>query len=278
MYNVGDIVFVPNAVEWVWDACYTQIKRISEDNGKITYYADCPHHNLFSISPGNGIENVERSFKEHEVFNDLNECKKYISDYYYGGLCKNCHYNDRAGQVWRCGDCAEVVKVIGENPTDNYKLVCKKLNLVVGGQYRLPFEICKFYEPTLPQNKKEYVSWEHYDDLLRNCEFNKECNHHKQSVHKTCSYEWYMNELVEVPISFKMGDKKVISAKVPRKTWIDHSFVFGDILKCRSLKFEPELTKTGKRKKNSIKGVAFSNIASVNMKTGEITDVLALPY
>ena len=28
MYNVGDLVYVPNAYEWVWKSCLTQVKEI----------------------------------------------------------------------------------------------------------------------------------------------------------------------------------------------------------------------------------------------------------
>lgn len=269
MFNVGDMVFVPNAYDWIWRSHLTKIEEISNEDGKMVYYADCPQLNLFSFNSGNQIKRIK--FFEKEIFKTKAECDEYISNYYYGGLCKGCHYEDIAGDIWYCNDCSFIEKVKGEKPGDNFKLVCKRNNLDVGGQYvARGHEICKYYDPTLPQNKKTYVSWEHYDDILRNCEFNKECVHHKNSCHKTCSYEWYMNQLVDIPISFKLGDRVVRSARITRRMWIEQNFLNNGILKCKSLDFVPELTKTGRVKKNSVRFISFDKFAEVNINTGEI--------
>lgn len=257
MYNVGDFVYVPNAYEWVWKSCLTQVKDIVKtENNSYKYYADCPHNSLFNNEPP---EMVERSFDEHEIFTSREECDKYILNYYYGGLCRGCHYDDIAGTIWDCHDC-------------EYKKsgICELSGIVVGRQYHKAFECCRYYSPTFPQNKRDYVSWEHYDDILKNCEFNPECECHKKSCHKTCTYEHYMNELISIPISFEFEERKVKYAKIARRMWIDQTFLSDRILQCKCLELEPELTKTGRRKKGSIDYRSFDDYVKIDIQTGKI--------
>lgn len=269
MYNVGDLVYVPNAYEWVWKSCMTVIKKIiKKDDGTYKYYADCPHNNLFNNEPP---EKVERCFEEHEIFTSKEECDKYISNYYYGGLCRGCHYDDIVGTIWRCRDCSHIEKIKGEKPTDNTKCVCKLNGITVDNQHHsVSHECCRYYSPTLPQNKEAYVSWDHYDDILKNCEFNPECIHHKNSCHKTCTYEHYMKQLVSFPISFEFEGRKVKFAKIARRMWIDQTFLSDGILQCICLELEPELTKTGRRKKGSIDYRSFDDYVKIDIQTGKI--------
>lgn len=257
MYNVGNLVFVPNAYDWVWESYMTIIKDVVKENdGTYKYYADCLHNNLFN----NGLsEIVERCFDEHEIFTSKEECDKYISNYYYGGLCRGCYYDDIAGTIWDCHDCEH--KKNGR---------CDLSGIVVGVQYHKAFECCRYYSPTFPQNKRDYVSWEHYEDILMNCEFNPECVHHKNSCHKTCTYDRYMNELVEFPISFEFEGRKVKYAKIKREMWVNQSFLSGSILKCKILVLEPELTQTGRRKKGSIDYRSFDDYVKIDIQTGKI--------
>lgn len=268
-YNIGDIVFVPHAYEWTWNPYMTTIKDIIKENdGSYRYYADCLFNSLFNNEPS---KMKEFPFREHEIFLSLEDCRSYIQNYYYGGLCRNCKYDKISGTIWSCSDCEHKLMFKNDTPGRFEKYVCELTGITVGAVYQAPHECCKFYKPTRKQNIEEYVSWEHYDDILLNCEFNKACEHHKKSAHKTCSYERYMNELVSYPKSFEFNGRTVKYAKIPRRMWIDLNFISGDIIKCKCLTLEPVLTESGRIKKGTANNaISFNGIAEINTKTGEI--------
>ncbi len=268
MFSVGDFAFVPNACEWRWKTSLTVIKKIEEtENGKI-YYADCLHNNLFARDEG--IKSIERTFAEREVFKTKEECDEYVGNYYYDRLCRGCKYDKVAGNVWRCDDCEYAVTHFPENPTDSYCKKCSKSGITISGQYSRGFEICKFYKPILPQNIREYVSWEKYNDILMNCEFNPQCRHHTDSAHRTCTYDWYMQQHVRIPLVFEYDGRKVKQVGIHRRNWIDQDFMENGIVKCTFLILDPELTKTGRKKKNSINSISFEKTVSIDVEKGVV--------
>lgn len=270
-YSVGTVVFVPNAFDWIWRSCMTTIKEVVNIDGEDVYYADCLHNRLTNNDPP---QMEEFRFSEKEIFLNKKDCDKYISDYYYGGLCVGCKYDEKSGTIWRCKDCKHCMKCESSDVTKFTTYRCGKTGILVGAQYSQFSEICKYYEPTLPQNIREYVSWENYDDILRNCEFNKECQHHKQSCHKTCTYERYMNELKKITFSFEYNGRKVTGIRIHRKQWIDLSFIHDDVIECVSLDYEFERNRRGVPKKECYPlNEHFDKVTKINYKTGEIIDV-----
>ncbi len=271
MYHlVGEVVYVPNAYTVKWESHMTRIKRVYKDeNGIYKYYVDCPIDRLTNNDPP---EIVEKCYKEHQIFVSRKDCDEYIDNYYYDGLCRGCKYDKINAYIATCGDCEYMVNIPRVKPTDNYIGKCKLTNITVSSKPPIrQHECCKYYKPTLSQNKKAYVSWEYYEDMLINCEFNKKCICHTKSCHKTCTYDWYMNyKRVAFPISFEFNGRKVWQAKVTRRVWIEQSFLNGDILECLALTLVPELTKTGRKKKGSVDFVEFDKPTKINIKTGEI--------
>lgn len=274
-FNVGDRVFVPNAVEWTWNPESTTIKEVVENNGVVSYYAECLHHNLASNS--SDYERKDRIFKEHEVFEltkeGLESCKKHISNYYYDGLCKGCHYENLCGFVWSCKKCSHCKRVEGKAVTEPNPMRCELNGIVVASFYNgRGQEICHNFDPILPQDKASYVSWDFYNDVLINCEFNKECYGHKNSCHKTCSYDYYMNQkYVEIPLIFSFGNRVVKSVLVPRRLWINQSFLNGNILTCITVRYEYEKNKHGRPKKECLPiQETFDNLVKIDIKKGII--------
>lgn len=209
MYQVGENVYVPNAYDFQWQPYLTTIEEIDGD----TYYCRIRVYNLI----GGCTDTLLANFRRDEIFATIEECQNHIDYYYYGKYCENCHYDDIAGDVWDCHDCSHLRKE--PNPTFKYhdRYYCDRTRITVGGSYANCHEICAHYDPTLPQNKKSYVSWDFYDDILRNCTFNPDCDLHTKSVHKTCPYERYMNQYVSFPLLGVYDGKKTDYGLVTRK-------------------------------------------------------------
>lgn len=273
MFKVGDTVIVAFAVDWVFEPHITVVKDIVEKNGKINYVVDC-----FESSTANdsSFEHYDSRREENEIFEATKDgmaaCKKYILDYYYGGLCRGCKYDKDAGTVYRCRDCSHCKDTGKKNPADTRPMKCFLNNITVGEFYTRShsMEICRYFDPIFPQEKEVYKNWEYYDEILRNCEFNKECPHHKNSVHKTCTYEHYMDfELVSVPIHFTYNGREVTSIKIPRRRWVNQDFLNDDILECSVIYFSYERNRRGLPKKECQPIFqSFEGMAKIDIKKG----------
>lgn len=273
-YKIGDMVFVPNAFDWVWLSCMTTIKEVTNIDGKDIYYADCPHNNLFNNEPS---KVKEFRFEEKEIFLNKSDCDEYIRNYYYSGLCDGCYYENKCGNIWRCKDCSHCIKCENPDITKYNTYRCTKTNILIGVQYSAFSEICKYYKPTLTQNKREYVSWENYEDILRNCEFNKTCKLHSKSCHKTCTYEWYMNEIMVIPYSFVFKGRDVKAVRIRRKQWIEQNFLHLDegIIECTGVDFVYERNKRGLQKKECYPLTEwFGENVKIDFVKGEMAIVL----
>lgn len=248
-FKIGDYIWTPvgGLSTARWQSYHTKILDIDIKNN--TYLVILPHENYFA-QPNTEIEYNEYYQFEFEVFSTREECDKYIINYYFDGLCVRCDYKDTF-TTWNCKDCEYCQRV---NDTDcncmflkdNYNLDVKVADFYSGGH---SMEICKFYKPTLPQNIREYISWEVNDDILRNCEFNPDCDLHKYSCHKTCTYEHYMNQRIKIPIEFNYNGRKVKHIQIFRYQWINQDYIIGDKLKCLCLYFDYELNKHSKPRK-----------------------------
>lgn len=254
---IGRMVYVPNAYSWKWEPCLTYVKEIR--NGK--YVCEVPHQNYADNS--GKIYRIEVEFDE--VYKDYDSCLEYITNYYYGGFCEGCKYDKIAGTIWNCEDCSHLIIQKGDLSSDRF--ICEKCGVCVGSTYVLCHNICKYYDPTLPQNIREYVSWEHYDDILKNCEYNPDCIGHQKSCHKTCSYDIYMNQMIRIYCDkFDYDGKIVQSYLIKRKEWIDLSFNTNDGILCWGLGFAPEYTKKGQIKKGTAnRVVSFKERTLIHM-------------
>lgn len=247
--SVGDYVIVPHAYAWKWEPTTIVIDDIrTEDNEKV-YYAECAYDNMFSSK--NNHDTKTFRFEEDKLFPNtfegLEACKEYIDNYYYAGYCANCKYNKWIEDFF-CKDCVHC-ETERKSATDNTLYRCKINGSVVGCQYQTPIgkEICKYYESVLPQEQALFRSWDDYIDVLKNCDFNKECPTHKLSCHKTCDYERYLNQLIRIGLSFSFTfeERKVNSIKILRKRWMEQEFLDGNLLKCAVLNFDYKKNKRG---------------------------------
>lgn len=273
MFKIGDMAFIAFAVDWKFESHITTIKDIVEENGETYYIVDCFERGTANDSK---FRHYDDRRKIGEIFaatkEGKTECDKYISNYYYGGLCRDCKYDNDAGAVYRCTKCKHCRDMGQKNPADQRPMKCFWNNIVVGEFYRKSHghEICKYFDPILPQDKKTFRNWDYYNEILMNCEFNKNCPHHKNSVWKTCTYERYMDfELVGFPIRFSFNGREVVSVKVPRRRWINQDFLNGDILECSILYFAYEKGRNGLPKKEYLPIFqSFGGIAKIDIKKG----------
>lgn len=248
-FNVGDLVYVPNAFSGIWVPYLTVVEEVGEKG----YYCKALAHNY--ASSGNGTERRKYFYEEKEVFADdaKEECAEYIRMYYYSGYCDGCKYDKISGTIWHCSDCEH--SKVEVSPTNKYFNVnkCDRTGIVVGGSYSRGLGSCKHFSPTLPQHKEAYQSWEYYDDILRNCEFNTECPGHKYSAIKTCPYERYMNQLVRFPLAIEYYGEKVEYGMVKRSTWMENDFIDKENRKVTvsGLCFAPLYTPKGMLKKGT---------------------------
>lgn len=246
-FNVGDLVYVPHAYTALFEPHLTCVDEVSDDG----YYCTLLVNNM----AGRCIERVSIHFKEHEVFakDEREKCAEYIRLYYYSGYCDGCKYDKIAGDIWDCHDCAyKKIRKSGKVGLHDIHY-CSRTGVVVGGTYCHHLECCKHFSPTLPQHKAAYQSWEYYDDILRNCEFNTECPGHKYSAIKTCPYERYMNQLVRFPLNIEYYGEKVEYGMVKRSTWIENNFIDKENRKVTvsGLCFAPLYTPKGMLKKGT---------------------------
>ena len=97
---------------------------------------------------------------------------------------------------------------------------------------------------------------------------------HKNSVWKTCTYEYYMDsKLVGFPIKFMLDGREVISVKVPRRRWVNQDFLNGDILECTTVNFAYEKGRNGLPKKECLPIYqSFEGLAKIDIKKGILID------
>ena len=241
MFKESDIVYVPWPYDTSWEPQLTKIEYI--DNG--IYYCKVKQRNFSSF---NATDNEHIYGFADNIFADRESCEEYIRLYYYDGLCDGCKYADVAGTVLKCNVCKHRKIIYPDNPVDNPKEICGPTGVFVAVS-----DICSNFSPALPQY--ESWSWARYEDLLKNCEFNKECIHHLQSVHKTCDYDKYLNEWVKIPVD----DEKIEYLYITRNEWNEQSFFNGSPRGYwyHGVRFKPEYTKTGKIKKGTLNRSEF---------------------
>ena len=268
MFKVGDTVWVPISLSGVWEPHPTKVKAVETFPIAYTNYTVEVPVKRYALREELHSEDVK--YEDFQVFGNYQDCRKHIAEYYYDGLCNGCQYEDRCGHIWTCDQCECAVRIDDKTPRDSIQ-VCKLNGLKVAKDFiKNGMECCKFFAPVLPQDKKAYQSWEHYEDVLRNCEFNPSCPHHTKSAHSTVDYDWYLTLLVHVPVSFDYNGREVRAAVVPRKMWQDQTFMDGDNITCKGLCFKPILTKVGLIKKGTEPGVMFEKLRTINIKTGQL--------
>lgn len=264
--NVGDFIYVPHATSWIWEPTLSKIEEITDDYYICEVLVD-------EWGSREGLTRRKIGFKKEYAFTNKADCEKYISEYYYDGLCRGCKYDD-VETNWNCNDCKYKIVVKPEDVTGHDLYVCSKCDIIIGGTYTGRHEICKYYEPTLPQNIREYNSWEAYDDVLRNCEYNRECAHHKNSCHKTCSYDRYMNQFVRIgckELNFVYNERKVESYLIKRSEWINLDFKDKDGFYCWGLRYESIKNKNGTYKKGTVNnGIMFEKRTKITLDSTKI--------
>lgn len=156
MFKVGDMVYVAFAVGWKFETHLTTVKDVVEKDGEVEYIVEC-YCDAARFS-NDMFEHYDDSRKENEIFEATKEgkakCDKYVSDYYYDGLCRGCEY-ENFGSVFRCTDCSHCKDMGHKNPTDPRPMKCVLNKIVVGGFYikSHAHEICKHFDPVLPSIK-----------------------------------------------------------------------------------------------------------------------------
>lgn len=149
MFKVGDMVYVAFAVGWKFETHLTTVKDVVEKDGEVEYIVEC-YCDAARFS-NDMFEPYDDSRKENEIFEATKEgkakCDKYVSDYYYDGLCRGCEY-ENFGSVFRCTDCSHCKDMGHKNPTDPRPMKCVLNKIVVGGFYikSHAHEICKYFE------------------------------------------------------------------------------------------------------------------------------------
>lgn len=248
-FKVGEYVFVPNAYEAIWKTTLSRIEEIETENNVDVYLCKVLRHNLAARSDP---EYVNMPYQDYQVFprteQGKQQCDEYVSNYYYGGLCNGCKYEEIAGQIWKCTECEHCIADEVNDPTKPKPMRCEFTGIIVSEFYRQSHsvEACKKFSPFRPQHKRDFNSWEQYNDYLMNCEFNKNCIHHKESAWKTCTYEHYMDEeLIKIPFSFVFHNREVTGVKITRRRWIEQSFLLDGKLHCYSVHFKYQLNKRG---------------------------------
>ena len=261
-FKIGDLVYVPNALDMKWNPCLTRVEEFEGGD----YYCKVPYKNMAGFSFG--TKQVLRPFKEFEIFSKKDDCQEYINNYYYYGLCHGCKYEVDAGTILNCSICQHNIKVNEPDPVKWNWGYCENTGITVwsGKTSCVGLEICRNFSPTLPQ----YQDWnyEKYEDLLKNCEFNRNCVHHVESCHRTCSFEKYMDEFVHVPGEAEFEGREVAFVFVKRSEWVDQSFKDRDCIKCWGVRLKPELTKAGKLKKGTVnQNIMFDGLNHLKLNT-----------
>ena len=213
MYKTGDYVYVPNALEYSWEPFGTKIEEVQEHDGESTYYCQTPQR---SYTFNAEVFYQQFPFKHKEVFpftrEGLASCKTYIHNYYYDGLCEGCEFEELGGLILRCRTCQNCKKYQKDGET---LLVCSRRKLVVGNiaHFGSEMEACRYYV----SNKMKFPDYEY---ILKNCDFNKNCIHHRYSCHKTCTYEFYLSKLIPIHgVEEETG--RSVWMKIPRSQWIE---------------------------------------------------------
>ena len=237
--NIGDVVFVPHAYDMKFTPHMSAIEEIGEDG---EYYCKVPILNM----AGRRHETRGVWFKPTEVFINKKECQKYIDNYYYDGLCKECEWEKVSGEILRCNGCCNYELEAEGLCRDTYK--CAVRGCRVGVTYGLPNEACAEYVP----RKIGGVSWKDYETMLKMCDFNPNCPHHKYSAHKTIGYDKYLSEFVNVIYDYcrvRICDIEytISGLVIRRESWINGDYIKENGYMVNGVIFEKEVTI---RKKN----------------------------
>ena len=226
MFEKFSLVYVPHPRENHWDSWCCMITDISDDGYTVTPYG------------------LNDSWQENtwNVFNKRESCECYIKTHYYDGLCRGCKY-DNVECNWTCRYCNK-----------NKSGICELNGVTVTNNKGGAYEICKYYEPKLPQDIRDYKGFDWYLDLMKNCLYNQECDCHKYSIWRTCSYERWTN----IPVRIDMKDKNtsynsrpIISCSIKTKDWFTNTFKKENKMFVYGITYAPLRTKTGKIKKGT---------------------------
>lgn len=244
--KIGDLCWVAHAYDVEYRATPMEIVDITSENDKTLYWGYVTAHNF----AGRRTEKVFRSFDK--VFGDKFDCEDYIWNYYYDRLCRDCKYEKTAGTILNCSACVhnQHIKALDVTKWDYGKCELCGITVWSAEKRHIGMPICKHFSPI-----RGYWSYKKYVDLLKNCDFNPDCPHHKESAHKTCSFDKYMNEYVKVPVDLKYNGRQVSYVFVKRSEWCDQNFIDDGNIKCWGVKYEPEYTKSGKIKKGTVNNV-----------------------
>ena len=217
-YKTGDYAFVAHASGKVFKATLSKVEEVFEGDSAPAYRFTLPVAGF--VAGATGVKTTTKWYPESEVFDTREQCDDYIDAFYGYALCNGCEYED-ADNTFYCNDCVHAQVVV--NPEDKWKswLKCGKrgvrLTTDITGQNE---EICpNFRCERFPQTQTGYGSWDRYQELLINCLYNKECDHHALSCHVTCSYDHYRKEMVRVPLVCKYDGQWIEAVLMPREEW-----------------------------------------------------------
>lgn len=239
MFNIGDTVWVVSqSFDQRWVPIPSKIFNKTLKDDTQFYSVNTYEWGGF----GEGLKLTE-SYTD-KIFETKEECDRYISNFYYDSKCRGCKW-DGIDYNWTCDDCKF------NSDLDS----CKK-----NGASTSRNEICKYYAPTLPQNIRNWGGVDWYVDLQKNCLYNKECSLHKNSIHKTRTYEQWANQFTKVyyPDTQYKG-RDIVSFNIKNIDWWNNDFIWlnekdGHLyknIKTYGFAFAPLKTPKGKDKKGT---------------------------
>jgi hypothetical protein len=234
--HIGDVVFVAHAYDTVFEPHIMTIDYIENHE---RYYGKLPVMNFAARRS----EVKFYGFTKNQIFNNKEDCEKFIDLYYYSGLCEGCPYDNIAGTIIRCGTCSHCI--LSEKTSSKNTYICDLRGCLVHSSYSLAREACSSYEPKGGKG----LTWGEYNNLLKNCDFNPECVFHKNSAHKTISYEKYIDETVTANHSFTANidgeSYDVVGVIMSRESWVNGDYIKDGGFICDGIEY---LVTTTKRK------------------------------
>ncbi len=233
-HKIGDIVWTYKYIDLDrWKPHVGTVLDIVEDEYKINNY---------------GLGSQEYiTRREEQVFGSIKESQEFIDKWFYDKLCENCKYHNFNSFHSCCATCSHLTLIAPLHTNDPVKAICNLSNCSVVGtnesccKYDHQFKgqaVYKYGE----ENYKKITDFQSYMEYLENCEFNPKCTFHQGSCHKTCSFEKYMNEFIDIFVAhdFNFGMAKVRKIRIKRKDWIYQTFYDDKYLYIYGFVFEVE--------------------------------------